>query len=278
MNNESTLYNEEKTVYDDGINRNANIDNKSDDKDVNKNKAKSQWRKAAAGFGFGILMGGSMSFISPEHITHDNPQNENTDSESDDVSHTSDGNIPVATSVTDEMSFADAFANARAEVGPGGVFEWNGNIYNTFYAEEWNNMSQEEKNEFASHLNVVEAQETDTDINTDNVITPEYVGDDIYDEEIEIHDTIPENPYHQEEVVPSDEIEILGMYEDTDSGYVYGDVMLENQEVIFVDIDNDSTFDYAVIDCDNDGQISEDEIADVSDYDFTYDDSDLLAL
>jgi len=41
-----------------------------------------------------------------------------------------------ATSVNDEMSFNEAFAAARAEVGPGGVFEWHGHSYNTYYAEE----------------------------------------------------------------------------------------------------------------------------------------------
>lgn len=43
---------------------------------------------------------------------------------------------PHASSPADEMSFSEAFATAREEVGPGGVFMWHGNAYNTFYAEE----------------------------------------------------------------------------------------------------------------------------------------------
>lgn len=43
---------------------------------------------------------------------------------------------PHASSPNDDMSFSDAFASAREEVGPGGVFMWHGNAYNTFYAEE----------------------------------------------------------------------------------------------------------------------------------------------
>ena len=38
--------------------------------------------------------------------------------------------------VTDNMSFSEAFGAARAELGAGGVFEWNGNLYGTFYATE----------------------------------------------------------------------------------------------------------------------------------------------
>ncbi|NLR94443.1 hypothetical protein [Flammeovirga agarivorans] len=38
--------------------------------------------------------------------------------------------------VTDDMTFNEAFAAARKELGAGGVFEWNGTHYATFYAEE----------------------------------------------------------------------------------------------------------------------------------------------
>jgi hypothetical protein len=38
--------------------------------------------------------------------------------------------------VSDSMSFDQAFAAARQELGPGGVFVWQGEAYHTFYAEE----------------------------------------------------------------------------------------------------------------------------------------------
>ena len=47
------------------------------------------------------------------------------------------------------MSFAEAFEAARDQVGAGGVFRWHGGIYNTYTAEEWNGMSEAEKNDFA---------------------------------------------------------------------------------------------------------------------------------
>lgn len=54
----------------------------------------------------------------------------------------------VSDVVTDDMSFNEAFATARADVGAGGVFEWNGNLYGTHYKEEWDNLSPEETEEY----------------------------------------------------------------------------------------------------------------------------------
>lgn len=52
-----------------------------------------------------------------------------------------------AHSVNDDMSFKEAFAAARAEVGPGGAFVWHGNVYETYRADdpEWMEMNQEER-------------------------------------------------------------------------------------------------------------------------------------
>lgn len=49
--------------------------------------------------------------------------------------------------VSDEMSFGDAFAAARAELGQGGVFEWRGNLYATDTIEEWNVSHPQEDNQ-----------------------------------------------------------------------------------------------------------------------------------
>ena len=57
--------------------------------------------------------------------------------------------VAVAHGVSDDMSFSEAFAAARAEVGPGGVFTWHGNVYGTYYASEWNNMSDAQKHDYA---------------------------------------------------------------------------------------------------------------------------------
>ena len=55
--------------------------------------------------------------------------------------------VPVAQTVTDEMSYGQALSAARAEVGPGGLFVWNDTYYGTFTESEWANLpaSQQEK-------------------------------------------------------------------------------------------------------------------------------------
>jgi hypothetical protein len=56
--------------------------------------------------------------------------------------------MEVATSVNDSMNFSQAFAAARHEVGPGGLFVWHGHTYGTYYANEWNAMTPEEQNQY----------------------------------------------------------------------------------------------------------------------------------
>ena len=62
--------------------------------------------------------------------------------------HLQGHDMEVATSVNDSMSFNQAFAAARHEVGPGGLFVWHGHTYGTYYANEWNAMSPEEHNQY----------------------------------------------------------------------------------------------------------------------------------
>jgi hypothetical protein len=61
-------------------------------------------------------------------------------------------NAEVAHSVTDTMTFDEAFATARAEVGPGGVFMWHNQPYNTFWREEWLALSLQQRHDYAEHV------------------------------------------------------------------------------------------------------------------------------
>ncbi|WP_234736894.1 hypothetical protein [Tellurirhabdus bombi] len=54
--------------------------------------------------------------------------------------------------VNQKMSFNDAFNAARAEAGPGGVFVWQGQTYNTYYKEEWNSLSLAQRQEYLTDL------------------------------------------------------------------------------------------------------------------------------
>ncbi|MDD3875865.1 MAG: hypothetical protein PHT69_04550 [Bacteroidales bacterium] len=55
---------------------------------------------------------------------------------------------PFATGVSNEMSFSEAFTSARQELGPGGFLEWKGNTYCTYFKDEWDSLSDSDKNDF----------------------------------------------------------------------------------------------------------------------------------
>ena len=60
--------------------------------------------------------------------------------------------LKIATLVTSDMSFGEAFAAARAEVGAGGYFMYNGGWYGTYYAGEWADMTAQEKTAFSEAI------------------------------------------------------------------------------------------------------------------------------
>lgn len=116
------------------------------DEKINR-KTGNRWGKVAAGIGGAVALGaagfGLSSFVRAPH-----------DGEGDNGHHNPlvDDDVDIADDVNDGMSFREAFSAARAEVGPGGVFEWRGGIYSTYTAEEWNAMSPAEREEFNSNF------------------------------------------------------------------------------------------------------------------------------
>lgn len=75
---------------------------------------------------------------------------------------------PFASSINDNMSFLDAFKAARAEVGPGGFFEWHGQTYNTYTKDEWDSMSDSQKHDF--YESVDHDHHNNHDINEEEVL------------------------------------------------------------------------------------------------------------
>ncbi|OIN57015.1 hypothetical protein [Arsenicibacter rosenii] len=56
--------------------------------------------------------------------------------------------VTVAREVNSNRPFGEAFAVARDEIGPGGVFVWKGGLFNTFTKEEWQDLSLQQRHEF----------------------------------------------------------------------------------------------------------------------------------
>lgn len=52
----------------------------------------------------------------------------------------------------DADTFNEAFRQARAQVGPGGVFEFQGKLYGTYLADEWDAMTRDEKLAFQADV------------------------------------------------------------------------------------------------------------------------------
>ena len=56
--------------------------------------------------------------------------------------------LPEFRPMSDDLTFGQAFAAARSEMGPGGSFSWHGQVYGTYYRNEWNAMTPDERHEF----------------------------------------------------------------------------------------------------------------------------------
>ncbi len=178
-----------------------------------------------------------------------------TTPEPEDVLLATDEGIRIA-QVDDNASFAEAFADARAQVGPGGAFEWRGHVYNTYYAEEWNNMSAEERAEYQSKIDYA----TIAGDTSNNVVeeTP-YVEQNSMASNTEMVDNDTE----------SDSVKVLGVEAVEDE---YGNQMtiaaieVEGEQALLVDVDNDGTMDALIVDENYDNQIDpNNEIYDIQD-------------
>ncbi len=238
------------------------------------------WKKVAVGTGTGIVMGAASAVLTsgkltPEDVETEEARSEDVEAMPEDVEAMPEDvaaeevamsfdHIGVATGVSDNMSFSEAFAAARTEVGTGGVFVWHGKLYNTFTAEEWDNMTTEEHNDFASHISYTSYYHYDHHSTAHNQ-TP--------DENVAVH---PGEDTQVVEVVDTGEetheVEVLGVVHDNETGYNVGGMIIDGHEAMVVDVDNDQVFDGALIDQNNDGQFSDDEIHDISDMGLTVDD------
>lgn len=76
---------------------------------------------------------------------------------------------PVAEISEQNISFAEAFKVAREICGTGGWFLWRGNIYNTYYKEEWQSLSQDEKNDYLASIEIRNIQNNEIQDDTDDL-------------------------------------------------------------------------------------------------------------
>ena len=179
--------------------------------------------------------------------------------------------------VDDNASFSDAFKDARAQVGAGGVFEWRGRVYGTYYKDEWENMSSEERSEYqasidydevVSNENIVQHQghsdlAQNTNVHQDGNVQETSYADNVQDQG-EVYVETAETQQSPEEL----EVHVLEVGQ-TD---LNGDGIPENaaildingNEVLIVDIDQDGVAEAMIADVNGNGSIEDNELIDIS--------------
>ncbi len=309
FDNASTAYGTDDTTYysDEATEPEVNVE--AEEVQTAEPKKKFGWKQVAIGGTTGILLGTAATFLMGMKKADDpvEPGKEEASEETAEATNQpawADGDIAVATGVTDDMSFNEAFAAARAEVGPGGAFEWHGNVYGTYYANEWNAMTPQERDEFGDHFSWNEhsaASDThyastgrSTSHHTDHTAhhtssasnhasnTQTTAQDTQEDDEIEV--ITVDNPTHnpagqtgnmvaQQPVDLDDmEIEVLGVTYDAENNMNYGELSFGGHEAVVIDIDGDQTFDFLAVDLNDDGKPQDNEQTYIGDAGLTVND------
>lgn len=224
-------------------------------------KEGSAWKQVTLGGVSGILMGAGMLYAGQTYAANkeDAPEEKPEDvaaPEPGETSHTLENGLQVA-AVNDDMSFGEAFAAARAEVGSGGVFHWHGGIYNTYSADEWNNMSVEQKHDFA--------QQVQPEIRPDELSIPTDANPQV----VVVH-----HVYHHEEAPAAPEVHQAATTEDVQvvdqqtaqnfeqdgDVHIVGYANVDGHLAVGYDTTGDGQADVAIIDVDDNHELSEADI------------------
>lgn len=120
---------------------------------------------------------------------------------------------------SEDLSFGEAFAQARALAGPDGVFVWHGGVYSCHTAEEWNAMSYQHQEQTVARAVTTPASQ----------VTPPTDG-------------------HTHVAPVDDSIHIVGVGE------------YEGHVASAIDLDNDNEADIAIIDMDDNMQLSGNDV------------------
>ena len=232
----------------------------ADEKEQNGNV----WKYVTLGGVSGIFMGAGMLYAgqaAAKQLDTEEKTDEVAIPEQGETSHTLENGLKVA-AVNDDLSFGEAFAQARAEVGPGGVFHWHGGIYNTYTAAEWNAMSVGEKHDFA--------QQVQPEVRPDEVPTPTDANS---------HVIVEHHVYHHHESAPvaqteqmhqaadnaSDDVQMVEQqlaknFDMGDDVHIVGYANADGHLAVGYDTTGDGQADVAIIDVDNNYRPSDEDV------------------
>lgn len=278
---EETILNQDETGNEMTLKKEENVEIQNSTVESNESKKGCGWSVITVSGLTGIMLGSASTLFANEI-------------KSDEETHVSDNSstgqhvdIVFATNVNDEMSFNEAFAAARHVVGAGGAFVWHGNVYGTFYADEWSQMTLEDQQLFtANTLNTPHQVPVYTAQARPSVTHESQSHNDSHVAEThntETHSTEPpvvnthatatsstsshaatapvSKPHNEGEDV---EIEVLGVEENValEDGTVVniGYAEVDGHTAIFIDGDNDIQFERVVIDVNDNLKIDRQDI------------------
>lgn len=225
-------------------------------------KQSATWKKVAIGGTSGILLGAGALYA-----VNAMAGETQTDAEPATASPQAAGSA-VAT-VEDDMTFAEAFQSARAQVGPGGVFEWHGGVYGTYTADEWNAMSAEDKAAFTQTAmsNVhphsyqptahTAVHQTDVEVHREVVYERETVKEPedghsgrTAEDGSHVRTASSATPAsHQEPFV-----------QETEDVHIVGQTQFQGHQAVVLDLDGDNQPDVAVIDVNDNNQLDDQDV------------------
>jgi hypothetical protein len=150
--------------------------------------------------------------------------------------------VPFAESANDDMTFGQAFAASRQEVGPGGVFEWHGGVYHTYYANEWEGFSDEYRHEFSHYPYQAPAeQEPIPSSEEELIVVPEEELIVVPEEEVTA-DLAEEVIVDTEEAIPvadNDDVQVISVQLPNERVIEISVSVVDSGEVVIADNDAD---------------------------------------
>ena len=228
-------------------------------------KEGSAWKQVTLGGVSGILMGAGLLYAG-QAVAQDINNEEKPEEKPEDVvapeqgetSHTLENGLKVA-AVNDDLSFGEAFQQARAEVGPGGVFHWHGGIYNTYSADEWNSMTVDQKHDFA--------QQVQPEIRPDELSTPTDADSHVVVvHHVYQHEDAPATAEVHQAAETTEDVQVVdqqALDASDEDVHIVGYGHVEGHTAVALDIDNDGDADVAIIDInDNNNLDAQDVVVD----------------
>lgn len=202
------------------------------------------WKFVTLGGVSGILMGAGLMYAgnanaAPRQNEVLSNQVSTGTPDSEQLQNTQEASLPVA-KLHNDLLFGEAFAQARAEVGPGGVFIWHGGIYNTYTVEEWNAMTPQQKIDFAYQVN---PEYRAHDIPTPTDVHPEVV----------VHVIVDSTPEQSSNSIDVSIVEkqIAHNFDMGEDVHIVGYANAAGHLVVGYDTTGDGQADVAIIDVDN---------------------------